>query len=310
MKKALYTIITILLLQTIATAQQQTPFSLYRDAPVLLNPASEFQNHFRDDYFNVRVAAIYRQQWLGVEDAPQTQVISGDYFPEYKPFSFSGNLQNRKAGAIAQTSIYGTFRYELKLDRNHKVNAGISAGMVQHRINAADIKFLEPGDVIHNGESLTTITPDFNFGLLYKFKNRYYFGLSVPQIAGLSSKFKNEANDLTINNIQHFYAQGGALFYTNKYESSFIELSAWARYIPGTPFGSNFNFRYQYDDLFWVGVGGDTELIAHLEAGLIIGRFGDRRLQLGAGYDYPFQPDLVYLGNTFEVNLSWVWGAQ
>ena len=310
MKKALHTIIALFLLQTLATAQQQTPFSIYRDAPTLLNPASEFQNHFRDDYFNVRVAAIYRQQWVGVEDAPQTQVISGDYFPEYKPFSFSGNLQNRKAGAIAQTSIYGTFRYQLKLDRNHKINAGISAGMIQHRINANDIKFLDPGDVIHNGASLTTISPDFSFGILYKFKNRYYFGLSVPQIAGLSSKFKNEGNDLTINNIQHFHAQGGAIFYTNKHESSFIELSAWARYIPGSPFGSNFNFRYQYDDLFWVGIGGDTALIAHLEAGLILGRFGDRLLQLGAAYDYPFQPDLVYLGNTFEVNLTWVWGAQ
>ena len=102
MKKALYTIITIFLLQTLAAAQQQTPFSLYRDAATLLNPASEFQSHFRDDYFNVRVAAIHRQQWAGVEDAPQTQVISGDYFPEYKSYSFSGNLKNRKAGAIAQ----------------------------------------------------------------------------------------------------------------------------------------------------------------------------------------------------------------
>jgi len=310
MKKALNTIIIVILLQSLAIAQQQTPFSLYRDAPTLLNPASEFQNHFRDDYFNVRVAAIYRQQWVGVEDAPQTQVISGDYFPEYKPFSFSGNIQNRKAGAIAQTSVYGTFRYQLKLNRNHKVNTGISVGLNQHRINAADIKFLDPGDVIHEGRSLTSITPDFNFGVLYKFKNRFYFGLSVPQIAGLSSKFKNEGNDLTINNIQHFYVQAGAIFYTNKYESSFIELTTWARYVSGTPFASNFNFRYQYDDLFWVGVGSDTSLIAHLEAGLIIGRFGDRRLQLGAGYDYPFQPDLVFLGNTFEVNLTWVWGAQ
>ena len=145
MKKVLHTIITLFLLHTLAVAQQQTPFSLYRDASTLLNPASEFQNHFRDDYFNVRVAAIHRQQWLGVEDAPQTQVISGDYFPEYKPFSFSGNLQNRKAGAIAQTSIYGTFRYELKIDRHHKVNAGVSAGMMQYRINAAEIKFLDPG---------------------------------------------------------------------------------------------------------------------------------------------------------------------
>ena len=310
MKKALYTIFIIFLLQNYVVGQQQTPFSLYRDAPTLLNPASEFQNYFRDDYFNVRLAAIYRQQWAGVEDAPQTQVVSGDYFPEHKSFSFSGNIQNRKAGAIAETSIYGTFRYQLKLNRNNKVNVGLSAGIVQDRINAAEIKFLDPGDVIHEGQSLTSIIPDFNFGIFYKFKNRYYFGLSVPQLAGLKSKFKNEVNGLTINNVQHFYAQGGALFYTNSYESSFVELTAWARYIPGTPVGSVFNFRYQYDDLFWVGVGGDTALIAHLEAGLILGRFGDRRLKIGAGYDYPFQPDLVYLGDTFEVNLSWIWGAQ
>ena len=290
-------------------AQSLIPFTLYTQNMSALNPAAEFGTRFRDDYYNVRLAAAHRQQWIGTEDAPLLQSVSADYFPEYKNFSFGGHLQNRKTGAIGYTDLTGIFRYALKLSRFHTVTGGLSAGLGQYRIKTADIRLREAGDLIRNGENLTALTPHAGFGLQYKFKNRFYARLSAPQILNLRSRLESADNELIISSLLHLYAQAGTVFYTNRYESSFIELTAWARYLPGTPFGSVFNFRYQYDDLFWVGVGGDTAMIAHLEAGIILGRFGDRRLQIGAGYDYSFHPETVNLGHTAEISLAWMWGS-
>ncbi len=291
-------------------AQQQTPFTLYRDAGGILNPASEFQNYFRDEFFNLRLHLAHRQQWLGTEDAPQTQIGNFDYYPEYKNYGFGVHVFNQKTGAIARSEVRGTFRYRLKIDRSQSLNAGISAGINQYRIKPAGIRFAEPGDLIRSGENLTDMSPTVGFGLQYKFKNRFYAGLSAPYLLGTRSTFQNADNALTINNVSHFITDAGVIFYTNKYESSFLQISNQTGYTPGLPLLSVFNFRYQYDDLFWVGAGMNTALTAHLEAGIIVGRYGDRRLQIGAGYDYPFQPDVVFLGNSAEVNLTWIWGAN
>lgn len=292
------------------TAQQQTPYSLYRDAAVLLNPASVTSTYFRNDYYNVRLGATYRQQWSGQEDAPHTEAVHFDYFPDYKPYSFSGNISNQQAGAIAETSVYATFRYQLKIDRSNIVRLGLSGGMQQTRIAANKIRFGQAGDIIHNGENLTSISPDFSFGATYYYKNRLWAGISVPQLPGFRNTFETSGNDLRLQDKQHFYATSGILFYTNQYETSFFEISTWLKYIPGSPFSTVLNFRYQHDELFWLGLGGDTSAIAHLEAGVILGSYKDRQLHLGAAYDYSFQPDVLLLGNTFELSLNWIWGGN
>ena len=303
-------IVFLVLLMCPLFAQQQAPFTLRRDAGSILNPAAEFQNYFRDEFFNARINLAHRRQWIGTEDAPQTQIGNFDYYPEYKNHGFGVHIFNRKTGAIARSEVRGTFRYRLKIDRKQSLNAGLSVGVNQYRIKPAGIRFAEPGDLIRGGENLTDISPTVGFGMQYKFKNRFYAGLSAPYLLVTRYTFQNTDKALTISNISDFVSDAGVVFYLNNYESSFLQISNKTGYTPGLPLLSVFNFRYQHDDLFWIGAGINTVLTTNLEAGIIIGRYGDRRLQIGAAYDYSFQPDVVFLGNSAEVNLTWIWGAN
>ena len=45
------------------------------------------------------------------------------------------------------------------------------------------------------------------------------------------------------------------------------------------------NLRYEYQHIFWLGIGGSTAGLAHLEAGFFL-EMASGDLLLGYGYDY------------------------
>jgi len=290
-----------------ATAQQLPTFINYTNNWSLLNPAAVSPDFLVDDYYRMSVQATYRQQWVGLEDAPQTQSLAATWMPENNPILVGGQLLNDKTGAIGLTGAYGQFGYRLALNRKHFLSLGINAGLVQYRVKATEINLLEKNDIL-TAQDGNRLFPDFGLGLFYQYDDWLYAGVSVPQTFGITNTFASDNRKYQLTRARHYYAMAGANIYLNREKTSYFALSSWAKYLSNAPFTLDINAKYYFQDIFWLGVGGGSTELAHLEVGFIIGNgigYLDGRLLLGFGYDFALSATSQLLGNTMEVTMRY-----
>jgi len=284
-------------------AQQLPTFINYSNNWSLLNPAAVSPDFLVDDYYRMSLQATYRQQWIGLEDAPQTQSLAGTWMPESHPIVVGGQLINDKTGAIGLSGAYGQFAYRLNLRRKHFISLGLNAGLVQYRVRATEIRLLEKNDILTQQDG-NRIIPDFGVGLFYQYDDRLYAGVSIPQTFGITNTFGVGNQKYQLTRARHFYAMAGANFYLNNDKTSYFALSSWAKYLPNAPFTVDINAKYYFQDIFWLGLGGGTTDLAHLEVGFIVGNgigYLDGRLTIGFGYDFALSTKSQLLGNTMEL---------
>ena len=303
-----YQLLSICIGFTLNVSAQQLPtFINYTNNWSLLNPAAISPDFLVDDYYRLSVQATYRQQWVGLEDAPQTQSLAATWMPENNPILVGGQLLNDKTGAIGLTGAYGQFAYRLKINRKQFLSLGINAGLVQYRVKATEINLLEKNDIlaVQDGNRLF---PDFGLGLFYQYDDLFYAGISVPQTFGITNTFASDNRKYQLTRARHYYAMAGVNLYLNKEKTSYFALSSWAKYLSNAPFTLDINAKYYFQDIFWLGVGGGTTDLAHLEVGFIIGNgigYLDNRIMLGFGYDFALSSTAQLLGNTMEVTMRY-----
>ncbi len=270
---------------------------------------------------NISAGVAYRRQWLGVPDGPNTQVATFEYIhPDYDKIVAGGHIIRDQTGKLGQTGIYGRFAYRLELGRrvDHALIVGLGAGLVQYRAKLNDINFAQPE--IADFENANTLFPDFSMGVYYYHSDRLYAGISVPQVFGLSTVFRDSTGSraFDIRRVQHLYGVVGGYIAVDWFGSgtSFLEPSLWLRYAPNSPLSANANVRYQISEFFWLGVGAGVGLgsavssAIHLETGLKLGEsvnILNGQWKIGFSYDIPLGRYRSFLGSILEVSVGYAW---
>jgi Type IX secretion system membrane protein PorP/SprF len=153
--------------------------------------------------------------------------------------------------------------------------------------------------------------PDLSIGAFWyqkmgDFSDDYvYVGASVPQMMGLDLNILDVDKSLQYQRVRHYYASAGWYHFFG--EGTFIEPSAWVKYVKNAPVNVDFNLRYQAANTFWVGAGGATSGNIHAEIGVIVGKnIGfDSNFRIGYGFDYSALTYGSLVGSTHEVNISY-----
>jgi type IX secretion system PorP/SprF family membrane protein len=306
--------LAILLLASAATglsAQQLSLFTQYRENLTVINPAA-----VESDYLvfgqNMTFGASYRNQWVGLEGSPTTQVARLSYLADgMSGVALMGgaHIINDVTGPTGLTGIYGRVSGILTDDPAYGgFVVGLSAGYVQYRVNGSEIVFRDQEDNV-GATNQSQMYPDLGVGLFfYKNVGRYddifYAGLSIPQVFGLDLTFQNANGEFLTKRVQHAYANVG--FYKFFDNDSFLEPSIWVKYAPNAPTNVDVNLRYQLPSTLWVGAGVSTAQMVHLETGLILGENVGmyNTLRLGYGFGYSFSSFGPTAGNTHELNVT------
>lgn len=305
---SLFLLLTILELQ----AQQLPLFTQYRENMGIINPAAINQDYLLYEQ-PLSFGASYRVQWVGLENAPTTQTLRGEYLFEKLGLFAGGYIINDQTGPTGFTGIYGKIGGLISDDPAYRgISVGLTAGLVQYRVNSSEIRLREINDVL-SGDDQTQLFPDVGLGVFaYQYidagffeDSQVYGGISVPQAFGLNLEFEDENGMFTTQRVQHYYALAGMYKYFS--DDSFIEPSIWFRYVSGTPVNVDFNLRYQMASNFWIGVGAATSGNAHIETGFILGEnMGlDNTFKIGYGFDYSFESFGPKVGGTHEINVSY-----
>lgn len=302
---------SILLMAFLNVNAQQLPlFTQYREYQTILNPASVGSSYLALDQ-NLTFGASYRNQWTGLKNGPTTATLRGEYLYENTGFSLlsGGYILHDQTGPTGNTGVYGRVGGVISPDPYYGgISVGLTAGMVQYRVNGNEIILREEGDIF-DGESQSKFSPDLGFGIYaYKYlrKGDYvYGGISMPQLLGLDLAFKSDNGEYKTQRIQHMYAMAGYMLRFK--DGSLVEPSVWAKYVKGANANIDFNFRYQMQTSFWIGIGGSTAKAIHAEAGVLLGDNAglDNTIRIGYGFDYNFSSFGPFAGSTHEINISY-----
>ena len=149
---------------------QDIHFSQFFETPLLRNPA--LAGLFSGD---LRLQAVYRNQWNSVTIPYQTTSLSAEYkLPVGHSDDFltiGGELLYDKAGTVALTAtdVLPVLNYHksLSAERNMYLSAGFSAGIVQRKIDASKVTTNNQFDGNGFDQALSTGENFYNTGYLY-----------------------------------------------------------------------------------------------------------------------------------------------
>lgn len=262
---------------SLVKAQQLPFYTQYVLNPFVSNPAlAGIEN-----YWDVKMS--YRNQWQGIEGAPQTTyfTINGsrkkmiyvkpttgtipapngpknarmNYAQKYKPIIPHAGVgfvyYNDKTGPVSRYVMDVSYAYHIGLSAKTSISAGISGGIQAVNLNTGKLNFgsSNPDDpsVYANG-TVRYFRPDLNVGI-WLYSAFYFLGASAQNVIPVKTVYGEAIRDHVIQ--PHFSVSAGYKFLLND-EFNFLP-SAMVRIVDRAPVNFDINAKLQYKDLAWVG---------------------------------------------------------
>jgi len=202
------------------------------------------------DHIKVRVNGL--TQWVGIEDAPDTQSLAADARLGNK--SGLGMLMyNDSNGETKQRGARISFAHHLTLDRydDEFLSFGLSYNFNQFRI---DIQNFDSPDPSVTDDRATT-NHNFDVGVLYRL-NKFYFSVNA---SNLLDKDLTKFNPVfEPNRLRNYYVYTGYRYTKNKNSRLEIEPSVFFQWFESdgrsvTDLNTKFRY-YDFEDYYYAGV--------------------------------------------------------
>src|ERR1035437_6575285 len=168
-----YIAVSLLFMVSFHAIAQQTPmYSQYMFNDFVINPAVASTY----DYYQIR--STNRFQWVGIKDAPVTNVLSVYGPNKTGPWGWGASVYSDNQGPTGKTGGYLSYAYYIKVYKDYKLSFGLNIGFVQFKIDESKITFAnpEPTAISH-----VYSEPDATAGL-YLYNSKSFFGISVDQL--------------------------------------------------------------------------------------------------------------------------------
>lgn len=293
MKKT-YTLLLFIMLAGIINAQQQPLYSQYMFNRFLLNPAITGNV----DYIPLRLTA--RQQWVGINNAPSTQAISGHMLLGNKSMGVGGYIFADKFGPETKIGLQASYSYILELNSiNSKLSFGLALKAFQYKLDYTQMTAIDEGDDVLYKNSETAFVPDADFGV-YLQGERYFAGISATQLIELPIKIADKEVDKN-SMIRHYYILGGYKFQLG--EQFELEPSILAKGTETTPFNLDVNLRGIYMQNYWLG-------ISYRTSGEVIAMLGVKYSGFIFGYSFDYSTSEIknFQSGSHEIMIGYNFG--
>lgn len=202
MKKLSLLVLLISILSIdVALGQQDPQYTQYMYNMNVVNPA------YAGSKEGLSVTALYRQQWSGLDGAPETFTLSA-----HSPFGDKVGLGlsavRDELGPISETNVYVDFSYTLDLSATIKIALGVKAGATFHDVGLIDLELQDPNDPFFS-QDISSTYPNVGAGA-FLYGDNFYVGLSVPNL--LNSVHLDENGLKYGSETQHYFATAGYVF--------------------------------------------------------------------------------------------------
>ena len=271
-------------------AQQESIFSFYRYQMNLINPAYSGVDN------KTVISSVIRNQWTGIEDAPQTQAVAFGT-PVGKNTGIGLSMVRDKTFIEKQTFLTADFSYSVKLTRSTNLYLGIKAGGNFYNVNTEG---LQTYNVASDPalRSVSNFVPNIGVGALLKYKN-FFMSLSVPRLLN-TERAKNEDGFATVaTDRAHLYWSSGYDIHLDDTDYLILKPSFFFRYVNDAPASMDINTMLNINDVVEFGATYRTD---QAYAGLLNFKIS-KKLIIGYVYEMSARAQLARARNTSELLL-------
>jgi type IX secretion system PorP/SprF family membrane protein len=183
-----------------ANAQQIPLYSHLYFAQAMVNPARSGAKGFSE------LVTIHRQQWQGMEGAPETSALLFNGATNKERIGYSVYAFTDATDIVRRSGVYGHYAYHAQLAENSVLSFGIGAGYVNNTFDMASIRVKNEGDPFLFPAN-TNGTLDINLGLNLKVEN-FQLGLAAPQVLAPAITYSNNyTGPVAFHLIRHYVVQ-------------------------------------------------------------------------------------------------------
>jgi type IX secretion system PorP/SprF family membrane protein len=255
----------------VAQGQQLPLYSHFIMNDFIINPAVAGRNDYN------LIQSNLRYQWVGINDAPKTIILSANIPYKIKKVGLGGYLFNDKMGAVSRTGFNLAYAYHIHIDEEYKLGLGVNGGLLQYRINGPELILADEAERYLFDAVETATTPDASLGM-YLYSNSFFLGLSFNHL--FKNKVAVKLFDKTAEHFgrlsRHTYITGGGRF---KVHDLFeLEPSALIKYSSPSQLQFDISTRIFYRKEIWMGITCRTK-----DAVVVL-----------AGYDYKEKLQIAY----------------
>ncbi|MCK5824078.1 MAG: PorP/SprF family type IX secretion system membrane protein [Ichthyobacteriaceae bacterium] len=302
--KTIKLLVVLLLLVSKAEAQQLPVYNQFKYNQFVLNPALSGS----DD--KSIMALIHRNQWIGVDGAPETSLISFNGKRTNDNVGYSGYLYHDQTGILQTTSFYGGYSFSFLATEGFRISLGLSVGVINEGINKSEI-VADRSDIVYAGNTAGKTEFDFNAGVNFNFYN-FDIGFSAPQLFENSIDYAQELRDTSvIYNLNRHYI--GSMKYTYDFEMKQLgdfgkQMSlvpqVLVRYTPEIPVQVDGHLMLDMRKLGWLSGGYRT----HTGPMASLGMYLTDDLAVGYATEFNMSNVSRSLGSTHELTLVYNFG--
>lgn len=214
-----------------------------------------------------QIYLLNRSQWVDVKGAPQT--ILGTLEGSFVNNTMGLGLMayNDQVNIIGRTGVFGTYAYNLSLNKDAIISFGLSMGAEQNSLAFNEIDAEVPLEVtlINNSEKQVKFNANAGIALNYK---GLYIGFSALQLLGSPLEFENEVEqDFKYAYFKHYLASAAYQF---RFSESKFGFKPFAQMRMAQENGQQFDFGGVFDlkEALWLGAGFRTDYGPNFLAGV------------------------------------------
>lgn len=251
----LYLMFFLFLLPALSQAQQEQMYTQFMFNKLAYNPG------YAGSFVSPTLTAIYRNQWVGLEGAPDAQALSYTQSLLNDRVGIGGAIMRQHIGITTNLTFDIAYAYRIKMRRG-AIAAGLQASMRNLRQDWGSDKIvaIDKGDQGIPTDPKSKFLPNFGAGVYYvAYNEKWYAGIAIPRLVANSIDF-SDYGSIFSREVQHINAMGGMTFQPNKELE--ITPQALFRYAIGAPFDAEANVSVLLRKKFYGGltyrVGGDT----------------------------------------------------
>lgn len=237
--------ILILFLSTSAFAtfaQQEFMTTHYMFSGLALNPA------YAGVHEGLSTSFLYRNQWVGFEGSPNTQVASVHSPINNRPISLGALVYRDQLGLSTEYGSYFSYAYRISITEGLQLSMGLQFNLHNFGI---DYERAESGvfDIEDNLANISEFKWNTGAGFLLH-SERLFVGVSMPQIMNREIGTENPNGNFS-ELVRHFYFLGGYAFDIGR--GLVLKPNILVKSVGNAPTQVDLNANLLINSLLWIG---------------------------------------------------------
>ncbi len=223
-------------------AQEDHQFSQYMYNTSIFNPA------YAGNRGVISVNAVYRSQWVGLDGAPTTQLVTVNGPVGRKKIGLGLNLKSDQIGVSKQQNATADVSYTLKVSEHMQLSFGARGGFQLLNVDFNQLNLLELSDQNFSDNISNELTPEVGVGI-FLHGEQWYFGASAPNLLA-TQRLRNQ-QQTNVSERQTFYTMGG-------YVAQLSPFWKWkpallTRFGSGQPVSLDLSTNFMFRERFTIG---------------------------------------------------------